>query len=196
MSTDMSNKKYGQFKKRIKELGEKVKSTKRQNISHHDVIRLFVLPLFHCLGYDINCLTGTQTEVGIPLSRGRASKDIVLHRRDVPYIVVECKTKKLPKRHRNQLWVYFQSTPSAQFGVLTNGAVYQFFGNKGIGNAREMELDPFFEFDITALKDYDFRVLRDFREALEPEYTLNIAAKLRCQAMIKRNIHKAMFPSP
>lgn len=79
----------------------------------------------------------------------------------VTSILVEC--KKLNEKldiHTDQLVRYFNVVEEADFGILTNGIIYQFYSDLEKPNL--MDKEPFLEIDITDIKDSQIAELRQF----------------------------------
>jgi len=190
---NMEPKDFQEFVKKIRKVGEKVETDKDLVTSEQDVRHVLVFPLFNCLGYDTQNATKVKREFPVQGGRKQDFVDAVFFRDDgKAYIAVECKRKdeKLDDKAQKQLGSYFIRLPGAKFGILTNGVRYLFYGD---GEDKQMESEPFFEFDITRLKESDFEALQHFRAEVEPKDVLAAAVGLRCKALMSRNIRREMF---
>lgn len=116
-------------------------------------------------------------------------------------MLIECKHvgEKLPgkdQKHVHQLYSYFNAV-NAQFGILTNGIIYQFYKEDEASHKKEMELSPFFRIDLRHLSDGDIRELAKFtKESFSPEETLDRAKELQDIAELKRRLLEEMIENP
>ena len=113
-----------------------------------NTVRTLVLPLFRALGYDTESTAEVVNEYSVS-SRSRVKVDLAIKSHGAPVILVECKRirEELDGKKAGQLYDYFSGVPSAQIGVLTNGAQYLFFGNLP-GAANQMDMIPFASVDL------------------------------------------------
>ncbi len=88
---------------------------------------------------------------------------ILKNKEDV--ILIECKlpSSKLTEQESGQLIRYYQATTTkSKFAIFTNGVKFKFYSE--FEEPNKMDLIPFFEFDITKLKDDDLNVLSWFHK--------------------------------
>ncbi|MCL2624817.1 MAG: type I restriction enzyme HsdR N-terminal domain-containing protein [Planctomycetaceae bacterium] len=151
-----------------------------------------MLPLFSILGYSTGSASEVKTEFPIDKGRNQDYVDLVIMRDGKPCIAVECKKGDISNpAWRKQLKNYFQNLPDAKFGVLTNGVKYQFFSDKDQTNV--MEEKPFFEFDVTDLKDTEIEILRSFyRGIFDLGAVASIARERMRTAEIQNRIRSEM----
>ena len=90
--------------------------------------------------------------------------DYAILRDDNPIILIECKhyADGLDP-HNSQLFRYFHTT-TAKFGLLTNGLEYRFYTDLVCSN--KMDEKPFFEFNISEIKDTEIAELRKFHKTI------------------------------
>ena len=121
-------------------------------------------PLIRALGYDTEDLTEVIPEYTADVRGGNSEKvDYAILLNGQPVMLFECKAANvtLSDSHRGQLKGYFVSRVEARIGVLTNGAVYEFFTD--IDDANVMDDTPFWSVDISEDLDLDsVEILRCF----------------------------------
>ena len=103
-----------------------------------------------------------------------------------PIILIECKSAKsdLDKEHASQLYRYFAVT-EAKFGILTNGIIYRFYTD--IDEPNKMDKKPFFEFDLTNVKEADIKELEQFtKSAFDLESIIESASELKYKNEMKK----------
>ena len=120
-------------------------------------------PFFELLGYkriddftheyvaDVGGKRGRRVDVAITLGMGN------------PQIIVECKRAgaSLSDNHFRQLNEYIHYTPSADFGILTNGTIYNFY-LRPKGSSTGLSIEPFFTFNLDEFDNSDLEVLALF----------------------------------
>lgn len=113
-----------------------------------------------------------------------------------PIIIIECKhhLEKLDP-HNSQLFRYFHVC-SAKFGLLTNGLVYRFYTD--LNDPNKMDEKPFFEFNITEIKDAQLVELKKFHKSyFDIENISNTASDLKYTNELKTLITSELKnPSP
>jgi predicted type IV restriction endonuclease len=148
----------------------------------------FILPFIRLvLGYDhtdpAEVLPEFTADVGI--KKGE-KVDYAIFIDDKPAILIECKAAKtdLDKEHASQMYRYFSVT-EAKFGILTNGIVYRFYTD--IDEPNKMDQKPFFEIDLTNVKDNDVKELKQFtKEAFNMEHIIESASELKYKNEMKK----------
>ncbi len=105
---------------------------------------------------------------------------------DKPVMLMECKPAHtdLDKEHASQLYRYFSVT-EAKFGILTNGIIYRFYTD--IVEPNKMDEKPFFEIDLSNVKDSDINELKRFtKSSFDLENILESASELKYKGEIKK----------
>ena len=89
--------------------------------------------------------------------------DYAIFQNGEPIIIIECKNwKEQLTPHNSQLFRYFHTTKT-RFALLTNGIIYQFYTD--LEAANKMDERPFFEFDITQLKENTITEIGKFHKS-------------------------------
>tara|TARA_R110000772_G_scaffold232059_1_gene343305 strand:- start:241 stop:1275 length:1035 start_codon:yes stop_codon:yes gene_type:complete len=80
-----------------------------------------------------------------------------------PLMLIECKkaTQKLNDNNLRQLNEYFNNTPSAKIGILTNGLNYKFYSTDSSRRVG-LNVEPFFTFNIEDYNSSDLEMLALF----------------------------------
>ena len=168
-------------------LSDRIRLGQEQGHNESNTIGNFVLPLIAVLGYDTENIAEVEREYSVT----GGSVDIVVKINGAAAMIVECKrvSTDLDDANVGQLHGYFDKIPQASIGILTNGAEYQFFGNKS-STSNEMSMQSFLEIDLgDGVDDEEVDILRCFsRESFEPArameaagYSRNIVSYLRRQ---------------
>ncbi len=85
---------------------------------------------------------------------------------------------------------YFNAT-KARFGLLTNGIRYRFFTDLELKNV--MDEEPFLEFDIENIKDYELNELRKFHKtSFDIDKIVDSASELKYSIAIKEILNKEL----
>lgn len=136
----------------LKQLGDKIHQLKDKIETEESTKHAFVLPFINLLGYDtFNPLEVVPEYVAdIGIKKGE-KVDYAIVQNNEPIMIIECKNwKENLSVHGSQLFRYFHVSKT-RFALLTNGIQYQFFTD--LDEQNKMDEKPFFEFDMTALKD-------------------------------------------
>ena len=152
------------FIDQIKLLSKRVEQIKEQIQTEEATKMSLIMPLFQALGYDVfnpmEFVPEYVADVGI--KKGE-KVDYAILTDGEPTILVEAKWCGEPlDKHGNQLFRYFTTT-KAKFGILTNGVEYRFFTD--LDEPNKMDEKPFFEFNITQIKEQDINELKKFHKA-------------------------------
>jgi hypothetical protein len=147
-----------------------------------------VLPFLQTLGYDpfnpMEVFPEYTADIGV--KKGE-KVDFAIMRDGQPIMLIECKPCKcdIAKLSSTQLQRYFQVTPSARIGVLTNGVQYNFFTDLDRPNI--MDEKPFMTFDFMALEESLIPDLKRMSSSLfDIEKTVSAASELKYTRAIKR----------
>ncbi|MFB9076762.1 type I restriction endonuclease [Flavobacterium procerum] len=148
----------------LKSLADKITQLKDKIETEESTKHAFVLPFIHILGYDAFNPLEVVPEFTADLGLKKGEKvDYAIFQSGDPIIIVECKSwKEKLTVHNSQLFRYFHVTKT-RFALLTNGIHYQFFTDLDAQN--KMDEKPFFEFDITNLKESTINEIAKFHKS-------------------------------
>lgn len=145
-----------------------------------------IMPFFQLLGYDVfnplEFVPEYTADVGL---KKKEKVDYAIMFDGKPLIFIECKpcNEDLSK-HSSQLIRYFNSTPDARFGILTNGLTYKFYTD--LENSNIMDKAPFLTIDLLKMKERDIVELKKFKkDALDVDNILSSAEELKYARIIK-----------
>jgi hypothetical protein len=139
------------FTIRLQELAERVRQAKELVQTEEATKNALVLPFLQTLGYDVfnpaEVVPEYTADVG---TKNREKVDFAIIRDGQIVMLLECKQcgSTLDSGKSGQLLRYFNVTPSARIGILTDGVRYQFFTDAD-NTPNIMDTQPFMEFDIT-----------------------------------------------
>jgi hypothetical protein len=183
------------FKDQIKQLAERVTKLKNQTQTEEATKMAFVVPFIQSLGYDIFNPMEVVPEFISDIGIKKGEKiDYAILKDGQPVILIECKhwAEDL-NLHDGQLLRYY-TVSKAKFGILTNGILYRFYTDLEKSNI--MDEKPFFEFDITEIKDNQVEELKKFQKSyFDIENIFTSAADLKYSNEIK-NIFSQEINSP
>lgn len=152
------------FKDEIKQFGTRVEKLKSQILTEEATKNAFIMPFIKALGYDVfNPLEVVPEYVAdIGIKKGE-KVDYAIIKDDQPAILVECKHwGESLDPHNSQLFRYFHTT-KAKFGLLSNGIIYRFYTD--LIEPNKMDEKPFFEFNVTDIKDNQIEELKKFHKS-------------------------------
>lgn len=184
-----------EFTEKLKGLASRIENLKDSISTEEATKTSLIMPFFAMLGYDVfnplEFVPEFTADVGI--KKGE-KVDYAIMVDGNPVILVEAKsnTEQLDK-HGSQLFRYFGTT-SAKFGILTNGAVYQFYTDLETPN--KMDTVPFLEINLLELRDSAIPELRKFtKENFNINKIFDAANDLKYTSQIK-NILEDEFSNP
>jgi predicted type IV restriction endonuclease len=167
------------FKDQIKVLTERVNKLKDQVATEEATKTALILPFLQTLGYDVFDPAEIVPEYIADIGIKKGEKvDYAIFRDGKPVILIECKhwTKNLDP-HDSQLFRYFH-TSKAKFGLLTNGIRYKFYTD--LVEANKMDEKPFFEFDLSDMRDPAVEELKKFHKSyFDLANIVNSAAEMK-----------------
>lgn len=173
------------FKDEIKQLGERAIKLKELTQTEEATKNAFVMPFLKTLGYDVFNPLEVVPEYITDIGTKKGEKiDYAILKDGQPVMLVECKhwAEKL-NLHDGQLLRYFHVS-KARFGLLTNGIQFRFFTD--LVESNKMDEKPFFEFDITEIKDNQIEELKKFHKSyFDIENILTTASELKYTNQIK-----------
>ncbi|SHL14271.1 hypothetical protein SAMN05444266_102189 [Chitinophaga jiangningensis] len=152
------------FKDEIKLFGDKVEKLKNQIQTEEATKNAFIMPFIKVLGYDVFDPFEVMPEFIADIGIKKGEKvDYAIMKDGKPSILIECKHwKESLDPHNSQLFRYFH-TSSAKFGLLSNGIVYRFYTD--LAEQNKMDDKPFFEFNVTDIKDNQIEELKKFHKS-------------------------------
>lgn len=152
------------FKDEIKLFGDKVEKLKAQIQTEEATKNAFIMPFIKVLGYDVFDPFEVTPEFIADIGIKKGEKvDYAIMKEGKPSILIECKHwgENLDP-HNSQLFRYFHTTP-AKFGLLSNGIIYRFYTD--LVEQNKMDDKPFFEFNVTDIKDNQIEELKKFHKS-------------------------------
>jgi len=155
------------------------------------------MPFIQCLGYDVFNPVEVVPEFISDIGIKKGEKiDYAIMKDGQVTILIECKhwAQNLDL-HDGQLLRYF-NVSKAKFSILTNGIQYRFYTD--LEEPNKMDEKPFFEFDITEMKDIQVEELKKFHKSyFEIDKIVATASDLKYTKEIKSIlINELKNPSP
>ena len=167
------------FKDQIKQLGDRINKLKDQVATEEATKSAFIMPMLQILGYDVFNPLEIVPEFTCDIGSKKGEKiDYAIFKDGSPLILIECKHwKQNLDAHDAQLLRYY-TVSKAKFGVLTNGIKYRMFADLVAPN--KMDEKPFFEFDVTDMKENQIEELKKFHKSyFDLESIVNTASDLK-----------------
>lgn len=185
------------FKDQITQLALRVEKMLPQIQTEEATKNALVMPFIQILGFDVFNPFEVNPEFIADIGIKKGEKvDYAIMKDGEPIIIIECKhhLEKLDP-HNSQLFRYFHVC-SAKFGLLTNGLVYRFYTD--LNDPNKMDEKPFFEFNITEIKDAQLVELKKFHKSyFDIENISNTASDLKYTNELKTLITSELKnPSP
>jgi len=174
----------------LKSLADKIHQLKDKIETEESTKHAFVLPFINLLGYDTFNPLEVIPEFTADLGLKKGEKvDYAIMQSDEPILIIECKNwKENLSVHSSQLFRYFHVSKT-RFALLTNGITYQFFTD--LDEKNKMDEKPFFEFDITSLKDSSIHEIAKFHKSnFDVDKILDNASALKFTKEIKKQINQ------
>ncbi|MDR6569262.1 hypothetical protein SAMN05660461_6162 [Chitinophaga ginsengisegetis] len=152
------------FKDEIKLFGDKVEKLKNQIQTEEATKNAFIMPFIKVLGYDVFDPFEVMPEFIADIGIKKGEKvDYAILKEGKPSILIECKHwGESLDPHNSQLFRYFHTT-TAKFGLLSNGIIYRFYTD--LAEQNKMDEKPFFEFNVTDIKDNQIEELKKFHKS-------------------------------
>lgn len=167
------------FKDQILQLAARVEKMLPQLKTEEATKNALVMPFIQVLGYDVFNPFEVNPEFIADIGIKKGEKvDYAIMKDGEPTILIECKhhLEKLDP-HNSQLFRYFHTT-KAKFGLLTNGLSYRFYTD--LDERNKMDSTPFFEFNITEIKETELVELKKFHKSyFDIERITNTASELK-----------------
>lgn len=180
------------FKDQIKQLGERILKLKGQIQTEEATKNAFIMPFLQGLGYDVFNPLEVLPEFTCDIGTKKGEKiDYAIFRDGKPIILIECKHwEQNLNLHDNQLLRYF-NVSQAKFGILTNGINYRFYTD--LVETNKMDERPFFEIDVTALKENHIEELKKFHKSyFDIDNIVNTASELKFTSELKKLLKEEM----
>lgn len=177
------------FKDQIKQFGERVEKLKAQINTEEATKNAFIMPFINALGYDVFNPLEVVPEFIADIGIKKGEKvDYAIMKDDQPAILVECKHwGESLDPHNSQLFRYFHTT-KAKFGLLSNGIIYRFYTD--LIEPNKMDDKPFFEFNVTDIKDNQIEELKKFHKSyFDVGNIQNTASELKYMSELKAIIN-------
>lgn len=143
-----------------------------------------IMPFFQSLGFDIF----NPLEFMPDYKTGCADKiDYAILKDNEPIIFITAKslTENLTLHYKSTS-TYFNSTPTVNLAILTNGIEYEFYTD--LNHKDIMDTTPFFKFNLLNLKDSDIQALNRFTKNNFNKESLSILAPNLMQVNILAEI--------
>ncbi|MFK7077231.1 type I restriction endonuclease [Flavobacterium oreochromis] len=172
----------------LKQLSEKINQLKDKIETEESTKHAFVLPFINILGYDTFNPTEVVPEFTADIGIKKGEKvDYAIIQDSEPIMIIECKNwKENLSVHGSQLFRYFHVSKT-RFALLTNGIQYQFFTD--LDEKNKMDEKPFFEFDISNLKDSAINEIAKFHKSnFDVNKILDNASTLKFIKEIRKQI--------
>ena len=152
------------FKDEIKLFGDRVEKLKDQIQTEEATKNAFIMPFIKALGYDVFNPFEVVPEFVADIGIKKGEKvDYAIMKDGEPCILIECKHwGQSLDPHNSQLFRYFHTTP-AKFGLLSNGIIFRFYTD--LVETNKMDEKPFFEFNVTDIKDNQIEELKKFHKS-------------------------------
>lgn len=152
------------FKDEIKQFADRVEKLKSQILTEEATKNAFIMPFIKTLGYDVFNPLEVVPEFIADIGIKKGEKvDYAIVKNGEPTILIECKHwGESLDPHNSQLFRYFHTT-KAKFGLLSNGIIYRFYTD--LVEKNKMDEKPFFEFNVTDIKDNQIEELKKFHKS-------------------------------
>ncbi|MXV49945.1 restriction endonuclease [Pedobacter sp. HMF7647] len=185
------------FKDQISQLASRVEKLLPQIQTEEATKNALVLPFIQILGYDVFNPFEVNPEFVADIGIKKGEKvDYAIMKDGEAILIIECKHhKEQLDPHNSQLFRYFHVS-KARFSLLTNGLNYRFYTD--LKDPNKMDDKPFFEFNITEMKDAQIEELKKFHKSyFDVENISNTALDLKYTSELKTIITSELTnPSP
>lgn len=175
----------------LQESIEKIKNAANKVNTEEATKNSLILPFFTALGYNVFDPDEFVPEYTADAPGKNGEKvDYAIMQDGKPIILIECKhvIEKLDNHH-GQLFKYFNATPSARFGILTNGINYRFYTD--LDNDNIMDGKPFLDIDLEKSTENQLSELIKFaKKQLDLEAISSSAFELKYTGLIQQYLLK------
>ncbi len=177
-----------ELQNKLKALAEKINQLRDKIETEESTKHAFVLPFINALGYDTFNPLEVVPEFTADIGLKKGEKvDYAIFQNEIPILIIECKHWQVNlDAHNSQLFRYFHTTKT-RFALLTNGIQYRFYTD--LDHTNKMDSKPFFEFDITRIKDNEALEISKFHKSnFDVDKIVNNASALKYTKEIKKCI--------
>ncbi len=185
------------FAEKVTDLATRVSDLREHVTTEEATKNAMIMPFLQMLGYDTFDPRVVVPEYTSDTGTKKNEKvDYAVMKDGNPIILIECKTCgcTLDQGKANQLHRYFQNTPTARVGILTDGISYKFFSDLDQPNL--MDPKPFMVFDFNEVEATLIPELRKLSNGqFDENSTLDAAQNLKYTREIKRLLAK-QFENP
>lgn len=181
------------FKDQILQLAGRVEKLLPQLKTEEATKNALIMPFIQVLGYDVFNPFEVNPEFVADIGIKKGEKvDYAIMNNNEPAILIECKHHlEGLDPHNSQLFRYFHTT-KAKFALLTNGLNYRFYTD--LIERNKMDATPFFEFNITEIKETEITELKKFHKSyFDVESITNTASELKYLNELKILLNKEMI---
>lgn len=182
-----------ELQNKLKAIATKINQLKDKIDTEESTKHAFVLPFINALGYDTFNPLEVVPEFTADLGLKKGEKvDYAIFQNEIPIIIIECKHwEENLDNHNSQLFRYFHTTKT-RFALLTNGINYRFYTD--LEHPNKMDTKPFFELDITKIKDNDVHeVLKFHKSNFDVNKIVNNASSLKYTKEIRKCISEELL---
>ena len=182
-----------EFKDALKDLSNKINKIKDHIHNEEMTKHSLILPFINLLGYNIFNPLEVRPEYTADYGIKKGEKvDYALLNDGKPILFLEAKSvNESLYNHDSQLARYFITHPNVKVAILTNGINYKFFVD--LEHTNLMDRIPFFEFDITNLRDSDFEIIENFRkEKYDNDSIRKLAKELKHKSVINKKLRELL----
>lgn len=186
------------FVEKIQTLADRIKQHSEIIENEEMTKNALVLPFLQVLGYDPFNPQEIFPEYTADVGTKKGEKvDYAIMKDGSPIMLIECKTcnSSLNQCNATQLQRYFQVTPSARIGILTDGVQYQFYTDLDQSNL--MDEKPFMVFNFKTLEESLIPEIKKMSKTqFDIKKTLSAASELKYTRAIKKLlINESQSPS-
>ncbi|GAB3227826.1 type I restriction endonuclease [Pseudaeromonas pectinilytica] len=176
------------FTERLQSLAKKIAQQSSMIATEEATKNAFVMPFLHnVLGYDVFDPTEVIPEFTADTGIKKGEKvDYAILKDGQVQILVECKkyNEKISTKHSGQLFRYFSVT-NARIGILTNGAIYEFYTDLDAPN--KMDEKPFLTLDLEDIDEHIVpEVLKLTKSSFDVDSVVDAAGELKYLSQIKK----------
>jgi hypothetical protein len=176
------------FTERLQSLAKKIAQQSSMISTEEATKNAFVMPFLHnVLGYDVFDPTEVIPEFTADTGIKKGEKvDYAILKDGQVQILVECKkyNERISTKHSGQLFRYFSVT-NARIGILTNGAIYEFYTDLDAPN--KMDEKPFLTLDLEDIDEHIVpEVLKLTKSSFDVDSVVDAAGELKYLSQIKK----------
>ena len=180
------------FAEKVQQLGSRIHDLRAHIATEEATKTSLIMPFLQLLGYDTfdPRVVVPEFTADVGTKKGEKVDYAVLQDGDpILLFEVKCCGTELDQGKANQLRRYFQSTPTARIGVLTDGVQYEFYSDLDQPNL--MDSKPFMVFSFDQIDETLIQQLRKLsRDRFDQHATLDAAQNLKYTRQIKQIVKK------